>query len=85
MSNFHAKSKGLRLFVLYFQAAALTRPDLWRPPLHLKFSDHKLSSFCGYGPPFSFYEALKFSPKFYILTQPLILFIDVKLLYIPSY
>ena len=41
---FARKVLGPRLLLL-FQAAAfdklLTRPDLWRPPLYIKFSDHK--------------------------------------------
>ena len=63
---FHAKSKAFAYRLYFFKQQLLTRPDLWRPLPFIKPSDHKWSSFCGYGLSFGFYEALKFSTEIYI-------------------
>ena len=36
----HAKSKAFAFRLLFFKQQLLTRPDLWRPPLYSKSSDH---------------------------------------------
>ena len=36
----HAKSKAFAFRLLFFKQQLLTRPDLWRPPLYSKLSDH---------------------------------------------